>query len=174
MEIVVLIICAVIIVAGIVLIIWLLRNRYDNSNVVIHGGMDTGTQKNGTESGSLFIGVSNELGTSVLNGKNRRRTYRFYLIDMEKGEKYDIQFRENIGIGRAENVRGIERFLTIHNDMRISGYHCRIYAFNSQIYIEDTGSKKHTYVNQEQVTRPHVLRNNDVIRVGDTRLTVKF
>ena len=50
MEIVVLIICAVIIVAGIVLIIWLLRNRYDNSNVVIHGGMDTGTQKNGTES----------------------------------------------------------------------------------------------------------------------------
>ena len=61
---------------------------------------------------------------------------------MEKGEKYDIQFRENIGIGRAENVRGIERFLTIHNDMRISGYHCRIYAFNSQIYIEDTGSKE--------------------------------
>ncbi len=45
MEIVVLIICAVIIVAGIVLIIWLLRNRYDNSNVVIHGGMDTGTHK---------------------------------------------------------------------------------------------------------------------------------
>lgn len=74
----------------------------------------------------------------------------------------------------AENVRGIERFLTIHNDMRISGYHCRIYAFNSQIYIEDTGSKNHTYVNQEQVTRPHVLRNNDVIRIGDTRLTVKF
>lgn len=95
MEIVVLIICAVIIVAGIVLIIWLLRNRYDNSNVVIHGGMDTGTQKNGTESGSLFIGVSNELGTSVLNGKNRRRTYRFYLIDRKK-VKSDIQFRENI------------------------------------------------------------------------------
>ena len=66
MEIIVLIICAGIIVAGVVLIIWLLRNRYDNSNVVIHGGVDAGTQKNGTESGSLFNGVSNEVGTSVL------------------------------------------------------------------------------------------------------------
>lgn len=55
MEILVLIICAVIIVAGIVLIIWILRNRYDNSNVVIHGGMDTGTQKNGTESGVYLL-----------------------------------------------------------------------------------------------------------------------
>ena len=174
MAIIVLIICAGIIVAGVVLIIWLLRNRYDNSNVVIHGGVDAGTQKNGTESGSLFNGVSNEVGTSVLNGKNRRRTYHFSLIDTDKGERYEVQFRENIGIGRTGNIRGMERFLTIQNDMRISGYHCRIYALNSQIYIEDAGSKNHTYVNQECVIRPHVLRNNDVIRIGDTRLTVKF
>ena len=87
MEILVLIICAVIIVAGIVLIIWLLRNRYDNSNVVIHGGMDTGTQKNGTESGSLFIGVSNELGTSVLNGKKQKKNVPFLLDRYGKRRK---------------------------------------------------------------------------------------
>lgn len=129
------------------------------------GYMDTGWQK--IDGYDYYFGGANDgsLKTNIwVNG--------YYVDDSGRWtgqECYTYSNGEYLSEVSISHNRGEYSYLGFWHS-----YHCRIYAFNSQIYIEDTGSKNHTYVNQEQVTRPHVLRNNDVIRIGDTRLTVKF
>ena len=148
MEIVLIILVLIIVILAAVLIVLKMTRGGGVRLVVIRGGVDVDTQKNGSDSGSLFEG-----------------TY---------DDRHLLQFRECAGIGRAAQVKGMESFLTISGDMRISGCHCRLFASNRQIYIEDAGSKNHTSVNEKRVTTPVPLRMGDVIRIGDTRLRVGF
>lgn len=170
--------CVILIILGGTALILILKNKENDSVIVIRDGMNVDTQNNGSESATLFNGIREGRGTYIVNGKisdkMQNRNYHFYLVDIQRGERYDIQFREIVGIGRAEYVQGIEKFLTIRNDMRISGYHCRIFVYNDQIYIEDMGAKNHTYVNGNRISQPYILKNKDKIRIGDTKLVVEF
>lgn len=171
------IICATFLVLGVAALALFLKNRRNDSVIVIRDGMNADTKQRSSESAALFNGIRDDRGTFIANQGSAagvpNRNYHFYLVDSQKGEWYDLQFREVIGIGRAEHVQGIENFLTIRNDMRISGYHCRIFVYENQIYIEDMGSKNHTYVNGNIVLQPCLLKSKDKIRIGDTRLIVE-
>ena len=173
MEIVLIILILIIVILAAVLIVLKMTRGGGGRSVVIRGGVDVDTQKNGSDSGSLFEGTYDDGRTYVITGDSKQ-IYRIHLQNLRTGERHLLQFRECAGIGRAAQVKGMESFLTISGDMRISGCHCRLFASNRQIYIEDAGSKNHTSVNEKRVTTPVPLRMGDVIRIGDTRLRVGF
>lgn len=70
-----------------------------------------------------------------------------------------------IYIGKIASARGIENTLVL-SDETVSRQHARILLENDYYYIEDLGSKNHTFVNDERVKKKVRLRNQDEIRIG--------
>lgn len=65
----------------------------------------------------------------------------------------------------------------IIEDDAVSGHHALITIDESQAgndsksyFIEDLGSTNHTYVNEIKVTKKQQLNNDDIIRIGYTKL----
>jgi pSer/pThr/pTyr-binding forkhead associated (FHA) protein/NADPH-dependent 2,4-dienoyl-CoA reductase/sulfur reductase-like enzyme len=56
------------------------------------------------------------------------------------------------------------------NDPTVSYTHAQVTRLGNDLYLRDVGSRNGTYVNTQLVTIPHVLREGDVIRVGQTDL----
>ncbi len=69
--------------------------------------------------------------------------------------------KESITIGRSE-----QNDLVV-NTAKISRFHCRIVREGTRVYIEDSGSRNGTFVNDEQILRRD-LNCGDAILVGDT------
>jgi hypothetical protein len=67
--------------------------------------------------------------------------------------------------------RGKEADLRV-NDANVSRKHAAIYWNNGRLMIDDLGSTNGTMVNGYPVTRT-VLKPNDVVAIGDSRLTVE-
>ena len=92
-----------------------------------------------------------------------------YLLLLGSGERCALN-ESQIGIGRApDNEIAL-------NDESVSIYHAHIVTETSdqdenkvEYYIEDLGSTNKTYVNNK-VVQHSLLKNGDVIRVGNTRL----
>ena len=57
-------------------------------------------------------------------------------------------------------------------DETVSAHHARLVYHHSQWWVEDLNSTNGTRLNQELVTTPTVLTSGDVIRLGQTSLTV--
>ena len=53
---------------------------------------------------------------------------------------------------------------------RVSRHHARITCHDGTFALTDLGSKRGTLVNEREITARTVLRNNDVIRIGDVRI----
>jgi|GEM_PF-76169 len=91
-----------------------------------------------------------------------------YLV--QRGQS-DATFRlteEQTGIGRDASNQ------VVLADQMISAFHARIVREPDGAYlIEDRGSSNGTYVNDQPLTEPRRLTENDAIRVGDTVLTLK-
>ena len=169
---VILIITAVLLLAG--CLGWICIRKHRENHSVRQGGMDIDTQKSGADSGRMFRGTTEQSGGTYILQGSRKAMYHICLQEVTRGENYTARFRDSIGIGRAQNIKGMENFLTIKNDMRVSNFQCRLIAANGMNYIEDAGSRNHTEVNGQRITRPCALKNNDLIRIGNTRLRVKF
>lgn len=56
-------------------------------------------------------------------------------------------------------------------DLKISRYHALIERQGQQYQITDLDSSNGTYVNRERITAPTLLKNGDVILVGEIELT---
>ncbi|MCB0290509.1 MAG: FHA domain-containing protein [Calditrichaeota bacterium] len=76
---------------------------------------------------------------------------------------------EEIYIGKDDLSQQIENDLAI-DDETVSRRHARIFREKGHYYIEDLGSRNHTYVNDERIKRIR-LADQDQIRVGFTILT---
>jgi len=92
-----------------------------------------------------------------------------YLLVLSSGEKTAVN-ETQIGIGRAPDNE------IIVNDNAVSIYHAHVVVEANEkkkhvqdYVIEDLQSTNKTYVNNKPVTRC-VLKNGDVIRVGNTRI----
>ncbi|HUG69192.1 MAG TPA: SpoIIE family protein phosphatase [Pirellulaceae bacterium] len=85
------------------------------------------------------------------------------LIVVEQGKKtsFDLQAGPNL-VGRHPDCAiGIVQ-------PSVSGKHAAIHGEKGQFYIEDTGSRNGTFVNQKQIATRVKLNHNDMIQFGDT------
>lgn len=85
-------------------------------------------------------------------------------------KRFEIAVEGTIEIGRGPNQPGI----SIDYDKRISRRHCSVTKRDGALWIEDLGSSNKTYVNDEILKTPRMLRDNDVISCGNTRLSVRI
>jgi nitrite reductase (NADH) large subunit len=58
-------------------------------------------------------------------------------------------------------------------DPAVSSTHAQITLHEGALYLRDLGSRNGTWVNAQQVTTPHLLREGDVVHVGETDLTFR-
>ena len=92
-----------------------------------------------------------------------------YLLLLGSGERCALN-ETQIGIGRAPDNE------IVVADEAVSIYHAHVILETNEkkknvqeFVIEDLGSTNNTFVNNKEVTRC-VLKNGDVIRVGNTRI----
>jgi FHA domain len=60
--------------------------------------------------------------------------------------------------------------LSLVSDDYVSTHHARVEPRPDGVWIEDLGSTNGTFVNGDRLTKPHLLRPGDVIRIGQTDL----
>ena len=82
------------------------------NHIVMQGGMDIDTQKSGADSGRMFRGTTEQSGGTYILQGSRKAMYHICLQEVTRGENYTARFRDSIGIGRAQNIKGMENFLT--------------------------------------------------------------
>jgi hypothetical protein len=81
--------------------------------------------------------------------------------------RQQILTRDRITIGRAESSD-----VGLFGDPAVERMHAYILRQGNDFVIDDAGTAAGTYVNEERLTAPHVLRSGDVIRVG--RCVLRF
>lgn len=86
-----------------------------------------------------------------------------YLVDVT-GKEHQLT-TENSTIGR-----GVENEIVIVSK-RVSREHARIHREGRKLILEDLGSTNGTFLNDQRVLSPQVLRDGDHILVGDTAFT---
>lgn len=140
--------------------------------------LESGSLGGGT--GELFRGSSKEdmatvvMSKELLGGKTGM-TGRFTLRlqHMETGRIFQGNFSREIILGR--NVSGTQQQPAIVLPFPdVSRVHCRIFTDGRNIYVEDLGSTYGTYVNDMKATRAVLLRNKDVIKIGNERFGVEI
>lgn len=79
------------------------------------------------------------------------------------GQKFSLT-KDEITLGRdpASDI-----FL---DDVTISRHHAKIKMKRNRVSVTDSGSLNGTYVNQERIEQPTVLRSNDELQIGKFRL----
>ncbi len=77
------------------------------------------------------------------------------------GQRYPLSQKQVIG---RENVEIIIR------DPRMSRQHASIEVFGREFLLRDLGSANHTFVNNELLQQPTILKHSDKIRLGNTEL----
>ena len=71
-------------------------------------------------------------------------------------------------LNEGENIigRGSDVDVPIYASI-VSRRHARLVVHRTSAYLEDLGSKNGTFVGEERIVEPRLLRDGDVIRVGD-------
>jgi hypothetical protein len=89
-------------------------------------------------------------------------------LRVEKGfraGREQILARGETTVGRAENCD-----VGLFGDAEVNRLHARIVRSGQDFVLADAGSSTGTYVNNERLTAPRVLRGGDLIRVGRSLL----
>ncbi len=69
--------------------------------------------------------------------------------------------------------RGAANEVAVGEDRGISKCHARLFASGGRVWVEDTGSRNGTFVNEKQVGFRHPLEDGDTIRLGNTSLVFR-
>lgn len=69
--------------------------------------------------------------------------------------------------------RDVRKSDVVVDDENISGLHARIRLHNGKVQIIDLGSANGTYVNEVLIDVPQDLTENDVVRMGATKMILK-
>lgn len=90
------------------------------------------------------------------------------LIITSKDKKQDltriVDSAEEIKIGRSPSC-------TIPlSDVKLSRVHCILFAQNESFYLKDNGSTNGTYVNRRAIQETTLLKNKDLIQIGDLQI----
>ena len=60
------------------------------------------------------------------------------------------------------------------NDRGVSRHHCRMYAKDDHVLIEDSGSSGGTWLNDQRLTAPAQLNDGDEVQIGAVRIKCAF
>ncbi|MCL2016892.1 MAG: FHA domain-containing protein [Defluviitaleaceae bacterium] len=111
--------------------------------------------------------ISDANPTEILIGGNHFAAQGFYisLTDLaQPHKKFETQITGRVEIGREPATNpGI----AINYSTKISRRHCMLSLIDGEIWIEDMGSSNKTYVNDTPLHQPQLLRDSDVLKVGD-------
>ena len=98
---------------------------------------------------------------------SRQATPPILLRTINTKEQRDYSFSiEEIIIGRDPTCE-----LQL-DEKTISGRHARLIYQYTHWWIEDLGSRNGTFLNDELISEPRVLTNNDKLRIGNTSFQV--
>ena len=89
------------------------------------------------------------------------------LKDNEKNRVFEKTLDNEIIIGRLQQCN-----ITVDYDMSISSRHCRIYKQAGNIMCEDLHSSNHTYLNDNMITNPVVIKTGDCLKLGRVKFEV--
>lgn len=141
-------------------------------NVLWKTGIMIDSQRRGSSEHDYFRGVESDHNTCYVEKQRAEQMHRIQFVNVVTGEKYSAQFKHRMGIGRADNVYGMEMFLTVKGDAFLSRYQCWIYDVDAHLYIENASRKTVLMVNDQVVHRPILLQNGAIIQAGNTKLRV--
>lgn len=82
------------------------------------------------------------------------------------GDIFEVT-KDDVTLGRGSNND------IVISDPAISRTHCQIRREGNGYVIQDANSANGTYINDERIALPYILRDGDEIRVGETRLRVE-
>ncbi len=123
---------------------------------------------------NFFKGVSTEsdetrlIGTDHRTAKMRRLSVKF--INLRTGRTDTVDLYDQLVIGRAPGTNGF----TIDSDPSVSKQHCMIFTNEGRVYLMDLKSANHTYLNSARITDVADLMPNDIIKLGNTQLRVRY
>ncbi len=83
------------------------------------------------------------------------------------GKKFYLSYDRSITIGRSENCD-----ISLE-DITISSQHCRIIPQQDKFIIVDLQSTNGTFINEKKI-KQSILKEGDIIRVGETQLLYKI
>jgi hypothetical protein len=90
------------------------------------------------------------------------------LILQQTGQAFSLD-QDLLTIGRKSG-----NTIVLADDLKVSRHHTTISRHGNEYVIEDVGSANGTYVNSQRLEAPQVLKNGDVIQMGDTVFTVSL
>ena len=85
-------------------------------------------------------------------------------------KRYEVVVEDTVEIGRKPNKPGI----AIDYDPKISRRHCAVKNRNGVLWVEDLGAVNKTYVNDARLNSAQVIKDNDVLVLGNTRFFVRI
>ena len=123
---------------------------------------------------NFFKGVSGDTDETTLIGMDHRtgkmRRYALSFVNLRTGRTDSVVLYDQLVIGRAPGDVGY----TVDSDPSVSKQHCMIFNSEGKLYLMDMQSVNHTYLNFNRINQPEPLNNNDIIKIGNTQLEVRF
>ncbi|MDO4182080.1 MAG: FHA domain-containing protein [Coriobacteriia bacterium] len=118
----------------------------------------------------LFLFALMRSGVGLVKGQ--RQKDKVWTVSVEKGPKelrgVSIPVRGPVIVGRNPGAD------IVIAASYVSGRHARFTLMGQNLFVEDLGSRNGTTVNHLPVTEPTACKNNDVVRVGDVAMRVRF
>ncbi|WP_418752147.1 FHA domain-containing protein [Frisingicoccus sp.] len=136
-------------------------------------GVDIKKQRLGSGKGDIFTGNLEDRATNIV-ADPALTVWNMVFQNICTGTSYRYRFCGKMYIGREPFGTSPDRMLRIKEDAWISKLHCMIYEEGHRLYLADLNSRNHTFVNEQKIEVPVVLKNGDVIRIGKTELKVLF
>ncbi len=121
---------------------------------------------------NYFKGLSDNLGGTIVTNNNYRQPKAFNaaLVNKSTGKRANVYINDIMVIGR---VKG-DGIYSIESDTLVSKKHCKLIVRDNKLFISDLNSTNHTFVNGKKIYQDFELHNGDCIKIGNTRLEVKF
>jgi diguanylate cyclase (GGDEF)-like protein len=99
-------------------------------------------------------------GSSIFNPPKKSAACLVQYSGTNLGKRYILNQKEMV-VGRAPTVE------IVVNEQSVSRNHAQCLQQGEEIYVADLGSSNGTYVNDKKITTRQILRDGDIIRLGN-------
>ena len=118
----------------------------------------------------LFLFAIAKTGIGMVRGQNKKE--KEWTLSVEAGPKelrgVKIQVNGPIIVGRSSGAD------IVIAASYVSARHAQFRLMGKNLFVEDLGSTNGTAVNNNIITAPVALKNNDVVNVGDVAIRVRY
>lgn len=117
----------------------------------------------------LFLFAIMKTGIGLVRGQRKRE--RTWSISVERGPKelrgVSIVVRGPVIVGRSPGAD------IVIGAGYVSARHARFSLMGQNLFVEDLNSTNGTLVNNQPISAPTALRNNDTVTIGDVTIRVR-